>query len=82
MENTGEIIGKPMEIIGNVLAKLTKQQAASGWCVFKRFLSTASEPLLRKNMGERYLSGEAINGGMIVWVLATVVALMPRRVRP
>lgn len=51
VEDFGPIIDKPLQIGGNVLAQMTKKVAASHWARFKRLLSTASEPLLRKDGG-------------------------------
>ena len=64
-----------MKMANNALANLTKKTAASFWGNFKRLLSTASEPLLRKEMGERYMSSEAASGGIMIWVCSTLLAI-------
>jgi hypothetical protein len=69
------LMEKPEAMLNNALSTLAKKTAASFWGNFKRLLSTASEPLLRKEMGERYLSAEAGAGGVIIWTLSTLLAL-------
>jgi hypothetical protein len=66
---------KPFVWTEKAVGYFGKKAALSVWSSFKRQLSTASEPLLRKNMGERYLSGDAIGGGAAIWILSTLVAL-------
>ena len=72
-EGLEDLMEKPLAMTNNAIAALTKKAAATFWGQFKRLLSTASEPLLRKNMGERYLS--AASGGLIIWIAATALAL-------
>jgi hypothetical protein len=76
-----DLMKKPEEAFNNALGAVAKKAAASLWAKFKRNLSTASEPVLRKNMGERYLSGEAHGGGASLWFLATAIALAVPEVR-
>jgi hypothetical protein len=64
-----------LKMANSALANLTKKTAASYWGNFKRLLSTASEPLLRKEMGERYLSPEAASGGIMIWACSTLLAI-------
>jgi len=70
-----ELAEKGLTMTNNAVAAFGKKALATFWGKFKRQLSTASEPLLRKNMGERYLSGEALGGGMMIWVVSTLAAL-------
>lgn len=69
------MMAKPEAMLNNAVSNFTKKAAATVWGKFKRQLSTASEPFLRKNMGERYLSRDALIGGAAIWFWATVAAL-------
>jgi flagellar basal body-associated protein FliL len=70
-----ELGDKSLKWTESAITAVTKKSAASFWAKFKRHLSTASEPLLRRDMGERYLSAEAHGGGASLWFIATAVAL-------
>jgi hypothetical protein len=70
-----ELGDKSLKWTESAITAITKKSAASFWAKFKRHLSTASEPLLRRDMGERYLSAEAHGGGASLWFIATAVAL-------
>jgi hypothetical protein len=70
-----DLMAKPLAATENALTSLGKKMASSSWNKFKRFLSTASEPLLRKDMGERYISSENHSGGGTIWAFATILAL-------
>lgn len=70
-----DLMEKPKAILDNALRILAKKTASSFFNKFKRFLSTATEPFFRKDMGERYLDAGSLNGGAIIWAGATLVAL-------
>src|ERR1035438_6831201 len=66
---------KPEAMFDNAMNSLAKKTAATVWGKFKRQLSTASEPIFRKDTGERYLSKDSLNSGVVLWVAATFIAL-------
>jgi hypothetical protein len=70
-----ELFEKPHAMINNAIAALGKKTAATLFGSLKIALSTAGDPLLRKNMGERYLSGGHYVGGSAIWVGSTLLAL-------
>jgi hypothetical protein len=70
------LMDTPLKWTESTITSVLKRTAMSIWAYFKRYISTASEPLLRKNMGERYLSPDAVGGGATLWFLATVVATL------
>jgi hypothetical protein len=76
-----DLMKKPQEMLDNALSAMTKKAAASYWAQFKLFLATGSEPLMRKNMGERYFSSQSLGQGLVVWLFATYIALAVPSVR-
>lgn len=71
-----DLMKKPEAMLNNALAELNKKALASFLSKLKLFLATGTEPLLRKNMGERYFSAEHLGGGVVAWSLITGIALM------
>jgi hypothetical protein len=65
----------PSNLMENALKPLTQKTLTTAWGKFKTQLSTASEPLLRKDMGERYLDSGKLVGGCLIWAVATLIAL-------
>ena len=65
----------PSNLMENALKPLTQKTLSTGWGKFKTLLSTASEPLLRKDMGERYLNAGNLAGGCLIWFVGTAIAL-------
>lgn len=81
-DDLGDLFERPLKWTESAITALTKKAASTFWGKFKRYLSTASEPLLRKDMGERYLSGDAIFGGLAIWICSTIAALFFPLARP
>jgi hypothetical protein len=71
-----DLMARPLAAVDNALSSLAKKTASSTWDKFKRFLSTASEPFFRKDMGERYFNSESLTGGAAIWGGATLLALL------
>lgn len=69
------LFDKPNKMFENALSSLTKKTASTAWGKFKKQLATASEPIFRKDMGERYLSSANLYGGCLIWALTTLAAL-------
>jgi hypothetical protein len=69
------------EAFENAVNAFNKKGAAIIFNKFKLFLSTASDPFFRKDMGERYFSHESLVGGVGIWILATIIALVLPDVR-
>jgi len=57
-----------------IINDLNKKAALAGMNMLKRALSTASEPLLRRGLGERYFNPGARDGATMIWVLATIAS--------
>lgn len=57
-----------------IINDLNKKAALATMNMFKRALSTATAPLLRRGLGERYFTPEARDGATMIWVLATIVS--------
>lgn len=71
-----QMFDKPGAMLDNAVSSLGKKAASTAWGKFKALLSKASEPLLRKNMGERYLDMGNVIGGCVIWFLGTFIALL------
>ena len=53
---------------------LNKKAALAAMKIFKRALSTASEPLFRRGLGERYFTHGSRDGALMIWTLATIAS--------
>lgn len=69
------LMEKPGAMFDSALSSFSKKIASTAWGKFKTQLSTASEPLLRKDMGERYLDSGKLVGGCLIWLVGTLIAL-------
>jgi hypothetical protein len=74
-DDLSQMMDKPGAVMDNALNAMTKKAASTFWGKFKKQLSTASEPLFRKDMGERYLPAGNLQCGCLIWILATAIAL-------
>jgi hypothetical protein len=70
-----ELMENPKAMLDNAISGITQKAATSLWADFKRlFANAATDIFFRKDMGERYFSGESLIGGVALWIIGTAAS--------
>lgn len=60
--------------IDAAINNMNRKLGAYAWNGFKRGLATTSDPLFRKQLGERYFTRGLASGGSVIWLMALILS--------